>query len=83
MNQEEKKTLFSKDERLLTKAENDYIKAYQNHPQMVPNYQVKWNSILQEETLGQYLPELISGKISVEEFTEMEDESIRRFEEER
>lgn len=83
MNQEEKKTLFSKDERMLTKAENDYIKAYQNHPQMVPNYQVKWNSILQEETLGQYLPELISGKISVEEFTEMEDESIRRFEEER
>lgn len=83
MNQEEKRVLFSKDERLLTKAENDYIRTYQNHPQIVPNYQVKWNSILQEETLGLYLPELISGKISTEEFTKMEDESIRRFEEER
>ena len=41
-----------------------------------------WNSILQEETLAEALPELIAGKISPEEFTEMEDESIRRFLEE-
>ena len=48
----------------------------------MPNYQVKWNSILQEETLGEILPQLAQGKISAEEFTRREDESIQEFLEE-
>ena len=43
---------------------------------------MKWNSILQEETLDTALPELITGKLSSEEFLELADESIRQFEEE-
>jgi methionine synthase II (cobalamin-independent) len=43
---------------------------------------VKWNSILQEETLGTILPDLAQGKISPEEFTRKEDESIQEFLEE-
>lgn len=82
MNQQDKKKLFAKGEGELIRAQYDYIQAYQNNPQIVPNYQVKWNSILQEETLGEALPELVTGKISAEEFTQKEDESIERFLEE-
>ena len=61
-------------------AERDYIAAYKRHsPKLVPNYQVKWNSILQEETLGEILPSLAQGKMTPEEFTAREDESIWRF----
>ena len=63
-------------------AERDYIEAYRKDPQLVPNYQVKWNSILQEETLGEILPALAQGKMTPEEFAAREDESIRMFEEE-
>ena len=61
----------------------DYVQAYKENPQLVPNYQVKWNSVLQEETLGEALPKLVKGEISPEKFTQMEDESIQEFEEER
>ena len=82
LNLEEKEELFSSSAEELIPAEQDYIKAYQENPQIVPNYQVKWNSILQEEVLGEALPLLAAGEISPEEFTELEDESIQRFEEE-
>ena len=78
MNLQQKKDLFSKKD-TLSKAERDYIHTYQANPQLVPNYQVKWNSILQEETLGDYLPRLANGSITPEEFTRLEDESIRQF----
>ncbi len=81
-NQEEKEALFSEDRSKLLPAEKDYLDAYEKDPQIVPNYQVKWNSILQEETLGEELPKLVQGKISAEEFTEKEDDSIRQFLEE-
>lgn len=60
----------------------DYIDAFNKNPQIVPNYQVKWNSILQEETLRDCLPELAQGKMTVEEFVRRLDDSIRQFEEE-
>lgn len=82
MNMEEKEALFSQDLDTLSPAERDYILAYENNPQIVPNYQVKWNSILQEVTLERILPDLAEGKISSEEFVAAMDESIRQFEEE-
>ena len=82
MNQAEKEEMFNQNARGLSPAERDYIQAYQGNPQIVPNYQVKWNSILQEEILGEILPELVQGKITAEEFTRKEDESIQKFEEE-
>lgn len=81
-NQSEKEEMFSRDGKELIPAEQDYINVYQEDPQIVPNYQVKWNSILQEETLDEALPDLVTGEISAEEFTRLEDESIRRFQEE-
>ncbi|HIS48814.1 MAG TPA: extracellular solute-binding protein [Candidatus Scybalocola faecigallinarum] len=82
MNMEEKEALFAQDPKTMIPAQRDYIQVYKNGPQLVPNYQVKWNSILQEETLGEILPELAQGKMTPEEFTQKEDESIRKFLEE-
>lgn len=82
MNMEEKEALFSQDPKTMIPAQRDYIQVYKNGSQLVPNYQVKWNSILQEETLGEILPELAQGKMTPEEFTQKEDESIRKFLEE-
>ena len=82
LNMEQREELFTRDPEEMIPAERDYIAAYKNGPQLVPNYQVKWNSILQEETLGEILPDLARGKMTPEEFTEKEDESIRKFLEE-
>lgn len=82
LNMEQGEELFAKDPEEMIPAERDYIAAYKNGPQLVPNYQVKWNSILQEETLGEILPELARGKMNPEEFTAKEDESIQKFLEE-
>ena len=82
LNMEQREELFSKDPEEMIPAERDYIAAYNNGPQLVPNYQVKWNSILQEETLGEILPDLALGKMTPEEFTAKEDESIAQFLEE-
>ena len=80
LNKEEKAELFRENGAGDNRVVQDYIRAYQGAPQIVPNYQVKWNSILQEETLGTYLPDLISGKITPEQFTQEEDKSIEQFE---
>lgn len=80
LNKEEKEELFRDNGASDSQVVQDYIRAYQGNPQIVPNYQVKWNSILQEETLGTYLPDLISGKITPEQFTQEEDKSIEQFE---
>lgn len=80
LNKEEKEELFRDNGVSDSQVVQDYIRAYQGNPQIVPNYQVKWNSILQEETLGTYLPDLISGKITPEQFTQEEDKSIEQFE---
>ena len=82
LNMEQREELFTRDPGEMIPAERDYIAAYKNGPQLVPNYQVKWNSILQEETLGEILPDLAQGKMTPEEFTEKEDESIQEFLEE-
>lgn len=62
---------------------SDYIKVLTGDPRIVPNYQIKWNSIFQETTLGECLPLLIAGEQSPEEFVAEADKSIRQYEEER
>lgn len=80
-NKAEKEALLYKKNSGANQITEDYIKAYNGNPQIVPNYQVKWNSVLQEETLGECIPKLIKGELTIEEFTRMEDESIRKFNE--
>lgn len=74
-NQQLKEELFARDtdaSRLL----QDYIRAYRGQPQIVPNYQVKWNSVLQERTLGEALPALAQKKITQADFVRMLGESV-------
>ncbi len=76
---EEKEALFADGGESGSQALADYLNAYSGAEKFAPNYQANWNSILQEETLGTYLPMLIEGKISVDEFLAAEDESIDQF----
>ncbi|MGN0465906.1 MAG: ABC transporter substrate-binding protein [Lachnospiraceae bacterium] len=57
----------------------DYARAIVNEPTLIPSYQMKWNSILQEEVIEESLPLLAKGEITPEQFVEREDESIRRY----
>ena len=82
LNKEDKERLMGRSKDKNSQLLNDYLDAYTGNPQIVPNYQVKWNSLLQEEMLGECLPELVKGKMTAEEFTQTEDESIRQFQEE-
>ncbi len=57
----------------------DYARAVSNNPTLVPSYQIKWNSILQEEIIKEALPLLATGDITPEQFVEREDESVKRY----
>lgn len=78
-NKKEKETLFNQDLTGKPQVLKDYLKAFSRANQIVPNYQVKWNSILQEETLGVALPLLAEQKITPTEFVRMADESVKAF----
>ena len=82
-NMEEKSKLLKQDGKTNNQLLQDYIDAFTGEPQIVPNYQVKWNSILQEETLGNCLPDLVHGKMTSETFVQKADESIQQYEEEK
>ena len=64
MNKEQKEELLNSRTRQEGTLLDDYLKAYTGNPQIVPNYQVKWNSLLQEDVLGECLAELAQGKIT-------------------
>ena len=76
---EQREELFEQSPDSLTQAERDYIETYKSGPVLVPNYQVKWNSILQEETLGTILPDLAQGKISRRNLQEKKTRASRNF----
>lgn len=75
----ERERFMDIDSERLASVTSDYRDAFQKHEVIVPNYQVKWNSILQEDMLGEQLPPLIEGKITAQEFTQYEDESIIKY----
>ena len=78
----EKETMLSMEEKYISQVERDYRNAFSDSPTFVPNYQVKWNSVFQENTLSKYLPQLAEGRITPEDFLNYADDSIRQFEEE-
>lgn len=82
-NKQEKEAFFTQDFTESPRVLADYMEAFTKAAQIVPNYQVKWNSILQEETIGEALPLLAEGKMDVDGFVKMADESIKEYEAER
>ena len=79
MNMEQREELFSKESSDMSQMLKDYINAYKNNPQIVPNYQVKWNSVLQEKVLGEALSSLALNKITTAEFVEMMNKSVEEY----
>lgn len=82
-NLKQREELLSADPQNNSQLLNDYIKAYTENPQIVPNYQVKWNSVLQEQTLGEIIPKLAKDQMTEEEFVRRADESIQQCESEK
>ena len=78
-NQEEKKTLFVNDISNSPQVLSDYLQAFTSARLIVPNYQTKWNSILQEQTLGEALPMLVQKESTIEGFIQMLDESVKDY----
>ena len=81
-NWQEKQTLFAKNAAETGTVLSDYLQAFEDAEKIIPNYQTKWNSVLQEVTIGKGLPLLAEGEISIEEFIEMMDESILEYQSE-
>ena len=78
-NWQEKQTLFAESSAEAGSVLADYLQAFTDAEKIIPNYQTKWNSVLQEETIGKGLPLLAEGEISIEEFLEMMEESILEY----
>lgn len=78
-NAETVESMFARSETEGARLINDYVQAYGNEPQIVPDYQVKWNPVLQEKTLKEALPLFAQNKISPVSFIEMLDESVEEF----
>ena len=64
LNKDQKEELLNSRTRQEGALLDDYLKAYTGTPQMLPNYQGKGNSLLQEDVLGECLAELAQGKIT-------------------
>lgn len=65
-----------------TQLEADYLAAIKNNPRVVSNYQIQWNPILQEELLPGAISRLARGEIDEEEFEQIMNDSVKRFERE-
>lgn len=78
-NRQEKDTLFSEELYGHPQVLEDYLGAFTAALRIVPNYQVKWNSILQESTIGEALPLLAEGKITPETFLRRAEESVKEY----
>jgi hypothetical protein len=80
---EEKENFLEKNMSEKTALEQDYIKLVKNDPIIIPNYQLQWNSNLQQEVFPDKLPQLASGKITEEEFLNFMNDSVINFEKEK
>ena len=65
-----------------TPLEQDYIRLVKSNPVILPNYQIQWNSILQQEVFQFKIPQLVNGTITEEEFLNFMNESVTNFEKE-
>ncbi|MCQ2523084.1 MAG: extracellular solute-binding protein [Lachnospiraceae bacterium] len=75
-NKGEKENFFAKESNQTEGLYKDYMHAFESVERIVPNYQVKWNSILQEKTLGKALALTADNSISPDEFIDMMNESV-------
>ena len=82
MNMEQREELFEQSPDSLTQAERDYIETYKSGPVLVPNYPGRNGTPSCRRRRWEPSSLIWPGKISPEEFTRKEDESIQEFLEE-
>jgi ABC-type glycerol-3-phosphate transport system substrate-binding protein len=80
--QKEKKEFLYVNTAQRTFLEQDYINVVKGNPTLIPNYQLQWNPILQQEVFQFKIPQLINGIITEEEFLNFMNESVTNFEKE-
>lgn len=73
---------LDRDRRAVTPLEQDYVDAVKRELTVIPNYQLQWNPILQEEVLAEELPKLLYHMIDAEAFIGAMNDSVRRYQEE-
>jgi ABC-type glycerol-3-phosphate transport system substrate-binding protein len=83
ISKEEKENFFEKNMSEKTGLEQDYIRLVKNNPVIIPNYQLQWNSNLQQDVFPDKLPQLANGKITEEEFLNFMNESVADLEKEK
>lgn len=66
-----------------TLLEQDYINLVKSNPIIIPNYQLQWNPILQQEVFQFKIPQLVNGTITEEDFLNFMNESIANFQKEK
>lgn len=64
-------------------AVGDYVNVITSEQTYISNYQMNWNSVLQEQMLGEMLPKLINEEITPQEFIDAMDQSITEYNSER
>lgn len=81
--QQEKQELVYLNNEKRSNLEKDYIELVKSNPIIIPNYQLQWNSTLQQEVFQSKIPQLANGTITEDDFLNFMNESVADFEKEK
>ena len=59
----------------------DYLKAVNNEKKVIPNYQLKWNFLIQQQVFNEVLPAYIKGELSCDELIDAFDDGVNQYNE--
>lgn len=57
----------------------DYFKVLKQPFKLIPNYQLKWNSLIQNDLFSENLPKLVRGEMETEEFVKALDRAVEQY----
>lgn len=57
----------------------EYVECAKNVDVIFPNYQNKWDPVVQQEVLGRELPNLIYDSITLDDFIKMLDDGAKQY----
>lgn len=64
---------------LYSSALKDYFKVLNQPFKLIPNYQLKWNTLIQNDLFSENLPPLLKGEMKTEKFVEKLDEAVEQY----
>ncbi|MBE6023686.1 MAG: extracellular solute-binding protein [Cellulosilyticum sp.] len=60
----------------------DYLDIVQKQFKLIPNYQLKWNTLIQNDVFNKTLPALLKEEISINEFIQKLDKAVEQYNQE-